>query len=164
MAEFGREGSGPGEFLTPSILAVDSLLTIDDPRQGRQVRFLLDGSHVETTRVRHFSEPNGGEIPLRDAVTLRGGFTVGMIPATFVVSYMRDVVNDFRNTIVLLDPGGQSVDTLFSYHWGTVAWKTETVASGRGTPFGVAGAWAVLGDTAVVLADGGRRNDHDRRA
>ena len=107
LVEFGREGSGPGEFLTPSILMVDSLLTIDDPRQGRQV-----------------------------------------------VSYSRDVVNDFRNTVVLLDPGSQSVDTLFSYHWGTAAWKTEAVASARGTPFGAAGAWALLGDTAVAMADG----------
>ena len=154
LVEFGREGSGPGEFLTPSILMVDSLLTIDDPRQGRQVRFRLDGSHEETTRVRHFADPNGGETPLWGAVSLRGGFIVGMIPATFVVSYSRDVVNDFRNAVVLLDPGSQSVDTLFSYHWGTAAWKTEAVASARGTPFGAAGAWALLGDTAVVFADG----------
>ena len=41
-----------------------------------------------------------------------------------------------------------------SYHWGTAAWKTEAVASARGTPFGAAGAWALLGDTAVVFADG----------
>ena len=59
MAEFGREGSGPGEFLSPSIVSIDSVLTVDDFRQGRLVRFRLDGTHIETKRVLHFANPDG---------------------------------------------------------------------------------------------------------
>lgn len=152
LAEFGREGSGPGEFLVPFILTVDSLLTIDDPRQGRHVRFRADGTHKETTRVRHFAGPHGGEIPLGRAYPLRGGFTVGMIPATLILG--RDDPDGFLNTIVLLDPVNQSADTLFSYRSMMAAWQTEAIAGGQRTPFGAAGSWVALGDSAVAFADG----------
>ena len=152
LAEIGREGSGPGEFLVPLILTVDSLLTIDDPRQGRHVRFRADGIHKETTRVRHFAGPYGGEIPLRRAYPMRGGFTVGMIPAQLILG--RGDPDGLENTVVLLDPVSQFADTLFSYRSRMAAWQTETIAGGHGTPFGDAGAWVALGDSAVAIADG----------
>ena len=154
IAEFGREGSGPGEFVSPSIVSIDSVLTVDDFRQGRRVRFRLDGTHIETKRGRHFADPDGSEVALRDAVTLVGGHTVGMIPASYTISFSRNVVNDLRNKVVLLNRGGESADTLFSYHWGLAGWKTEITGSATSTHFGAAGAWSVLGDTAVALADG----------
>ncbi len=153
-AEFGREGSGPGEWLSPGIVSVDSLLTVDDLPQGRRVRFRLDGSHLDTKSVPHFADPNGGEIPLVDAVSLAGGLTVGMLPGRYIVSFSRNFTYDLRHHVVLLNPGVESTDTLLSLHWGMAGWKTEVMGAAKSTHFGAAGAWSVLGDTAVVLADG----------
>ena len=96
MAEFGREGSGPGEFLTPSILAVDSLLTIDDPRQGRQVRFLLDGSQVETTRVVNLATQERWRVILPARFLLRavyGGLLYGVARDELDVPSVGTLVN-----------------------------------------------------------------------
>ena len=154
LTQFGREGNGPGEFLMPGIASIDSILTVGDFRQGRYVRFSLDGSHLETVRAQHFADPGGGEKPLVDAVPLKGGFTVGMIPANYRVSFSQDVVYDLREHVVLVSPGGESADTLFSFHWGSAGWMTNVVGAVQSTHFGAAGAWGVLGDSAVVLADG----------
>ncbi len=154
LSRYGREGSGPGEWLTPGIVSIDSILTVGDSRQGRYVRYRLDGRHLETVRARHFPDPGGGELPLTDAVPLAGGFTVGMVPARYRVSFSRDVVYDLRHHVVLLAPEGELADTLLSFHWGAAGWTTDVVGAVASTHFGAAGAWDVLGDTAVVLADG----------
>lgn len=39
VVSFGRQGSGPGEFILPSALCVDSVVTIPDVRQVRVSRF-----------------------------------------------------------------------------------------------------------------------------
>jgi len=154
VSRYGREGSGPGEWLSPGIVSIDSILTVSDSRQGRYVRYWLDGRHLETVRARRFPDPGGGELPLTDAVPLAGGFTVGMLPARYRVSFSRDVVYDLRNHVVLLAPGGESADTLLSFNWGGAGWTTEVMGAVQSTHFGAAGAWDVLGDSAVVLADG----------
>lgn len=154
LTEFGREGNGPGEFLSPGIASIESILTVGDFRQGRYVRFSLDGSHLETVQAQHFADPGGGEKPLVDAVPLKGGFTVGTIPANYRVSFSQDVVYDLREHVVLVSPGGESADTLLSFHWGLAGWTTEVMGSVESTRFGAAGAWGVIGDSAVVLADG----------
>lgn len=154
LSRYGREGNGPGEWLSPGIVSIDSILTVGDSRQGRYVRYWLDGRHLETVRARHFADPGGGEKPLVGAVPLEGGFTVGMIPANYRVSFSRDVVYDSRNHVVLLAPGAESADTLLSFNWGSAGWTTNVTGALQSTHFGAAGAWSVLGDTAVVLADG----------
>ena len=154
VSRYGREGSGPGEWLSPGIVSIDSILTVGDSRQGRYVRYRLDGRHLETVRARHFADPGGGEKPLVDAVPLRGGFTVGMVLANYRVSFSRDVVYDSRNHVVLVAPEGESADTLLSFNWGGAGWTTDVMGAVHSTHFGAAGAWGVLGDTAVVLADG----------
>jgi len=154
LSRYGREGSGPGEWLSPGIVSIDSILTVSDSRQGRYVRYWLDGRHLETERARHFPDPGGGEKPLVDAVPLKGGFTVGMIPGNFRVSSRPDVLYDMRNHVVLLEPGGTSADTLLSFNWGAAGWTTDVMGALQSTHFGAAGAWSMLGDTAVVLADG----------
>lgn len=35
VRQFGREGSGPGEFRNPSVVAFDSLIVVDDPQLAR---------------------------------------------------------------------------------------------------------------------------------
>lgn len=154
LTEFGREGDGPGEFLSPGIVRIDSILTVGDFRQGRYVRFSLDGSHLETVRAPHFADPGGGEKPLTGAVPLKGGFTVGMISASYRISFSQDVVYDLRNHVVLVSPGGEFADTLLSFRQRGAGWKTAVTGAVQTTHFGAGGAWAVLGDTAVVLADG----------
>ena len=154
LTEFGREGTGPGEFLSPGIVSIDSTLTVGDFRQGRYARFSLDGRHLETVQAQRFLDPGGGEKSLVDAVPLEGGFTVGMIPANYRISFPREAVYDLRNHVVLLAPGGESADTLLSFHWGAAGWMTNVVGAVQATHFGEAGAWSVLGDSAVVLADG----------
>lgn len=154
LSSYGREGSGPGEWMNPGIVSIDSILTVGDARQGRLVRYWLDGRHLETVRAQHFADPGGGEKPLVDAVPLAGGFTVGMIPANYRVSFSREVVYDLRNHVVLVAPGGEPADTLLSFHWGEAGWTTNVVGAIQSTHFGAAGAWSVLGDSAVVLADG----------
>lgn len=154
QSEFGREGNGPGEWMSPGIVSVDSILTVDDPQQGRQVRFRLDGSHKETRRVRHFADPDEGELPLWGAAPLRGGLTVGMIPASYRVSFSRAVAYDLNHHVVLLNSTEESADTLLSYHWGAAGWRTNVMGAVESTRFGAAGAWGVLDDTTVVLADG----------
>ncbi len=154
LTEFGREGNGPGEFLSPGIVRIDSILTVGDFRQGRYVRFSLDGRHLETVQAQRFADPGGGEKSLMGAVPLKGGFTVGMIPANYRISFSRDVVYDSRNHVVLVSPGGESADTLLSFRWGSAGWTTTVAGAIQSTHFGAAGAWGVLGDSAVVLADG----------
>lgn len=154
LSRYGREGNGPGEWLSPGIVSIDSILTVGDSRQGRYVRYRLDGRHLETVQARHFPDPGGGELPLTGAVPLEGGFTVGMIPARFRISFSEDVVYDLRHHVVLLGPAGELADTLLSFHWGAAGWTTDVMGAAESTHFGAAGAWGVLGDTAVVLADG----------
>lgn len=154
LARYGREGNGPGEWLSAGIVSIDSILTVGDSRQGRYVRYWLDGRHLETVRARHFRDPGGGEKPLVDAVPLEGGFTVGMVPANYRVSFSRDVVYDSRNHVVLVAPGGEAADTLLSFNWGAAGWTTDVMGAVQSTHFGAGGAWGVLGDTAVVIADG----------
>lgn len=154
LSSYGREGSGPGEWMNPGIVSIDSILTVGDARQGRYVRYSLDGRHLETVRAQRFAAPGGGEKPLVDAVPLAGGFTVGVIPANYRISFQREAVYDLRNHVVLLAPGGEPADTLLSFHWGEAGWTTNVVGAIQSTHFGAAGAWSVLGDSAVVLADG----------
>ena len=56
--------------------------------------------------------------------------------------------------VLLAYPGVERLDTLLSYHWGAAGWATEGGAGLLRTPFGSGGAWELLGDSAIVLADG----------
>ena len=48
QTQYGQSGNGPGEFLNPTRLNVDTVLDVLDPRQGRIVRFTLAGDHIAT--------------------------------------------------------------------------------------------------------------------
>lgn len=152
MAEYGRGGGGPGEFASVGRFRVDSILTVNDPRQGREVRFGPDGTHLETRQSLRFRDGTGRERPVRGSAQLRNGVHVLHSEPGFTWPSVQN--SEPFQRVVLAYPGVERLDTLLSYHWGVAGWGTERRAGLLRTPFGNGGAWELLGDTAIVLADG----------
>lgn len=158
-AQYGREGSGPGEFLFPSDLKVDSALTVTDPRLGRTVRFSLDGQHLETAQQdRRPVAPEGMEVPLGNVASLPDGYLIGATVGYYAFGRSRDgspFIGDPFSHILLFHPDGSQVDTLASYHIDAGRWDAPERLGGNFEPgLGMSGAWAFVGDTMAVLADG----------
>ena len=143
VVEYGRQGSGPGEFLLPGGLRVDSVVTVMDQRQGRLVRFALDGEHLDTRRVRG---PVGSVMPLRNGVTAT--LTMGWY------SFGENAVGNPFNHVILGFPGAPAADTIATYHFGNARWTGDGRMGVFNPRFGNGGAWAVMGDSAIVVADG----------
>ena len=159
MTEYGREGSGPGEFLFPGDLRIDSVLTVTDPRLGRIVRFSLEGEHLETTRQqRRPVTPDGMEVPLGAVTSLPDGYLIGATVGWYRYGGVRDgeaALGDPFSHILLFHPDGARVDTLASYHMNAGRWDALGLLGGGVDPgLGTAGAWLVLGDSMAVLVDG----------
>ena len=153
--EYGREGEGPGEFLLPSSLRVDSMLTVIDPRQSRVVRFRLDGAHIETIAQPRFTSPDGMTVPLGDLSPLAGGYSVGGSAGYYTFSFSVEDKGDPFQHVVLFHERTAELDTLASYRISGGRWDARDHLGGNvATPFGVSGAWTVLGDSIVLLADG----------
>lgn len=151
VVEYGRQGSGPGEFLLPGGLQVDSVVTVVDPRQQRLVRFALDGEHLATRSVRG-PETNGMNIPVGQLVVLRNG-----VIATATVGWYAfgaDAVSNPFNHVLLRYPGVTTADTIATYHFGNARWQTDSSMGVFNPRFGIGGAWAVAGDSTIVVADG----------
>src|SRR5690606_36236913 len=51
LTAFGREGGGPGEFIRPIRIVVDSVVRVFDAGHYRVSVFARDGSHLETIRL-----------------------------------------------------------------------------------------------------------------
>lgn len=158
-AQYGREGDGPGEFLFPSNLKVDSVLTVTDPRLGRTVRFSLDGEHLETTRQeRRPVTLYGMEVPFGNVASLPGGYLIGATVGYYSFGRSSDgspLHGDPFSHILLFHPDGSQVDTLASYHIDSGRWDAPERLGGNIEPgLGVSGAWAFVGDSMAVLADG----------
>ena len=153
IAEYGREGSGPGEFGSMERIRVDSLVTVEDPMQGREVRFFLDGTHFETRQTRRVTDNQGRPRPARSWALLSNGVRVLQYQPVFVWPLREN--QEYLQHLMLAYPGIQELDTIASYHSGSSSWSIPDQEGGLlRTPFGEAGAWDVLGDTAVVFADG----------
>ena len=152
--EYGRDGAGPGEFLFPADIRVDSVLTVVDPRLGRIVRFGFDGSHLETTSQKGRPIAHDGmEVPLGDVAPLRGGFAVGATAGWY--GFGKEAHSHPFTDILLFHPDGTRVDTLASYHINAGRWDALGRLGGNlDPPFGRSGSWTALGDSMVVLADG----------
>ena len=153
-AQYGREGSGPGEFLVPSLPKVDSVLTVTDVRLGRIVRFSLEGEHLETTRQeRRPVTPGGMEVPLGDVFPLPDDYLIGATAGWY--SFGGSAASDPFSHVLLFHPDGSRVDTLASYHIDTGRWDAPGRLGGNIEPgLGTSGAWVVMGDSLAVLADG----------
>ena len=158
-AQYGREGDGPGEFLFPSNLKVDSVLTVTDPRLGRTVRFSLDGEHLETTRQEGRPEtPDGREVPFGNVASLPDRYLIGATVGYYSFGQSSDgspLQGDPFSHILLFHPDGLQLDTLASYHINAGRWDAPERLGGNIDPgLGVSGTWTALGDSMAVLADG----------
>ncbi len=151
---YGREGSGPGEFLLPSVPRVDSIVTVTDPRLGRIVRFSLDGEHLETVRQqRRPVAPDGMEVPLAGVFPLPDDYLIGATVGWY--SFGGSARSDPFSHVLLFHPNGSRVDTLASYHIDSGRWDARGRLGGNFEPgLGVSGTFAVMGDSLAVLADG----------
>ena len=146
-AAFGGHGNGPGEFLWPSGLHVDSVVTIPDMRQVRVSRFTLDGEHLETRRV------SGPVAPSAGLAILRNGVAVYATSVRYTMS-SSGVGGDSYSHVTVGFAGSSRSDTIASWHGTSVMWTTAGRMSAFMTGFGDAGAWTTMGDSAVVVADG----------
>ena len=152
MVEYGRDGSGPAEFMSIEAVRVDSIVTVEDPRQGRQVLFRLNGEHIETRAARRIIDNGGITVPVQSSVLLKSGAAV-LEGRTYFTSASLEKSQPLTH-VMLAYSEGTAQDTVFSYHSGLAMWRAGTTSGLLVAPFGVGGAWGLLGDTAIVLADG----------
>ena len=158
-AQYGREGEGPGEFLFPARLKVDSVLTVTDPRLGRTVRFSLDGEHLETTTQQGRPVTQYGmEVPFGNVASLPDGYLIGATVGYYAFGQSSDgspLHGDPFSHTLLFHPDGLQVDTLASYHINAGRWDAPERLGGNFEPgLGVSGEWTVVGYSMAVLADG----------
>lgn len=147
VVAFGGQGNGPGEFLWPSALRVDSVVTIPDMRQVRVSRFTLDGEHLETRRVSSPVVPSGG------LAVLRHGVMAYVTSVRYTMS-SSGVGGDPYGHVTVGFAGSSQSDTIASLHGASVMWQAAGRMSLFRTGFGGAGAWTTMGDSAIVVADG----------
>ena len=147
VAAFGRQGNGPGEFILPSALRVDSVVTIPDVRQVRVSRFTLDGEHLHTRRV------SGPVAPSAGLAVLRSGVTVYVTSVHYTMGSV-GIGGDPYGHVTVGFAGSSRADTIASRHGGSVMWQAAGRMSLFRTGFGDPGAWTTMGDSAIVVADG----------
>ena len=147
--EVGRQGSGPGEFLHVSAIhVIDSVLVVSDIRTWRTTRFTLDGELLES-----YSMPALPRIGFGTVRTLRHGYVLSEI---YPVMTLQESMHSPFFHLILTD-SSMGADTLARVATDNALWFDS--ADGRpysstATPFGNGGAWAQLGDSALVVADG----------
>ena len=96
--------------------------------------------------ARGINVPVGWTVPLRNGVTAT--VTLGWY------SYGGNAVSDPFNHVLLEFPGVAGADTIATYHFGKARWQGGGRMSGFDPRFGDGGAWAAMGDSTIVVADG----------
>lgn len=145
---FGRRGRGPGEFEAPvSLEATNTSVVIRDALNGTLV-FSADGKYLET---RPRETPSDETYPMRFGMAL----VVTMPAIVKFRSRLAPPADIDRERLVLLRHPGLRVDTLARIRtdWVSVLNGAQS-ASVNSSGFGDAGAWAALGDSVVIVADG----------
>ncbi len=154
LTAFGGEGEGPGEFIRPVELYVDTLVRVLDSALHRVSSFTLRGEHRETRRLPSFSLNINGASGLRiaRAFRLKSGDVLGITRSSYAWG---QPFHDPYIALVLLNPDSGIIDTITVYHSGGTLWHSDTGAFGiTGPRFGPGGAWALYGDSLLAVADG----------
>ena len=142
----GRKGAGPGEFMLPAVISVDTVVRVFDPQQHREVVFTRTGDHLATRRVTATRMMNVTRLhPV--SRHLRVGVTTPL----------HGSARDQRHFLVFaINDSTGILDTLGVYHSGITMWRAQRGRGGVGlvlTRFGPGGAMGIR-DSIVVLADG----------
>lgn len=144
LRQFGREGHGPGEFVSPTrIRAEGDTVVVADWWQGRLTRFSVRGEVLGTSAL-----PRPTDSQLSGAYPMADGSVVGI---TTFRGWPGPAGHD--PFIRVLRLRGSHVDTLLSLEPGYVVWRA-TDGSGFGVVprrLGRTGAVAVWGDSALAL-------------
>lgn len=146
LGRLGRTGEGPGEFQWATQLrVVPEGLVVVDLGLRRQSFFSLKGELLRT-------EPLGGLVdhPLSKSVAMRGGESV----AETAVRFSNDQGAFPERLLLLIGPRGGGVDTIARYSSGAVPFRADRAYGFLRTGAGAAGAWAVAGDSLLVVAAG----------
>ncbi len=148
ITAFGREGGGPGEFMRPIRIVVDSVVRVFDAGHYRVSVFARDGSHLETIRL-----PSIPGLYVSGRHHLRGDYAL----ATTTARFTRGADSDPYVTLLAVRLPSTVVDTLARHRSSAALWHKRDahapwalVDSGLGQ----GGAWALAGDTLLAIADG----------
>ncbi len=153
VVAFGRRGQGPGELsMWTTGLRVDSVVSVVDAQQQRTSWFTLDGEHLETRRVGG-SAGDGRPVPSGGLAFLRNGAVVSATRGFYQFGAGGVVGGDPYHNVILESPGNPRTDTIASWRFDSVSWVAGAMSM-FSTDFGDGGAWATMGDSAVVVADG----------
>jgi len=148
ITAFGREGGGPGEFLRPIRIAVDSVVRVFDAGHYRVSVFALDGSHLETVRLPSIPAHN-----VTGLQPLRGGHAL----ATTTARFTRGSDSDPHVTLLAVRLPSTVVDTLARHRSSAALWHKRDAQAPWGlvdSGLGEGGAWALAGDSLLAIADG----------
>src|SRR5690606_9354796 len=148
LTAFGREGGGPGEFIRPIRIAVDSVVRVFDAGQYRVSVFARDGSHLETVRLPGIPGHN---------VTALHRLRVDHALATTTARFTRGPDSDPHVTLLAVRLPSTVVDTLARHRSSAALWHKRDAQAPWGlvvTELGQGGAWALAGDSLLAIADG----------
>ncbi len=145
--EIGRLGQGPGEFVSPTMVAANpQSVEVFERSPSRRTTFGLDGEVIETVAV---IVPEG-HVALSWARLLQHGWTVASTVGELVEGH-----TDFQTSILAWrDP--REVDTLAQY----LGWTLSGIVNENPLPIpippsaGPTGDAAILGDSIIALLDG----------
>ena len=145
---FGREGGGPGEFIRPIRIVVDSVVRVFDAGHYRVSIFALDGSHLETIRLPSIPGHN---------VTGLHRLHADHALATTTARFTRGSDSDPHVTLLAVRWPSTVVDTLARHRSSAALWHKRDAQAPWGlvvTELGQGGAWALAGDSLFATVDG----------
>lgn len=145
QSSMGGQGDGPGELRALSAMEADTMVVAWDPVTGRTTRYGLDGRVAGSERTRPIGFDTG------TARHLRNGFLLSVTAARFVHGEWYDPY--YR----LVLSRHESTDTIAAIRTDAAFWYDAADGvpyGGASTPFGDGGAWSLVGDSALVVANG----------
>jgi len=144
VESFGREGTGPGEFLGASHFSIDSLIHVHDVRLGRETVFRPDGTVVETISVPLDQLGGAGRV-----LHLIGGSQLLVSTARF--SAQEAGSDPFQHVVLRYR---DRADTVASIRASGALWVRDRGYGVLDSGAGFGGAFAVSGDTLVFVING----------